>query len=57
MKLFIRIFIFSQSLIFIANSIYWLMQNDVDKWFIRWALGMILLAFYGMMKHLTIKQP
>lgn len=49
----IRLVILSQAITFLFNSIVWFMKDDLDKWFTRWALGMLLLSAWGIMKHLS----
>ena len=49
----IRGVILAQAITFLFNSIVWFMKDDLDKWFSRWALGMLLLSAWGIMKHLS----
>lgn len=49
----IRVVILVQAITFLFNSIVWFMKDDLDKWFTRWALGMLLLSAWGIMKHLS----
>lgn len=49
----IRGVILVQAITFLFNSIVWFMKDDLDKWFTRWALGMLLLSAWGIMKHLS----
>jgi len=49
----IRAGILVQAITFLFNSIVWAMEDDLDKWFSRWALGMLLLSAWGIMKHLS----
>jgi hypothetical protein len=49
----IRVVILVQAITFLFNSIAWFMKDDLDKWFTRWALGMLLLSAWGIMKHIS----
>ncbi len=49
----IRVVILVHAITFLFNSIVWFMKDDLDKWFTRWALGMLLLSAWGIMKHLS----
>lgn len=49
----IRTVILLQAITFLFNSFVWFMKDDLDKWFTRWALGMLLLSAWGIMKHLS----
>lgn len=49
----IRAVILVQAITFLFSSIVWFMKDDLDKWFSRWALGMLLLSAWGIMKHLS----
>ena len=49
----IRVVILVQAITFLFNSIVWLMKDDLDKWFTRWALGMLLLSAWGIMNHIS----
>ena len=51
-KIIIRNTIFVQGIIFLISGTIWAIDGNLDKWFVRWALGMILLSAYGIMKHL-----
>ncbi len=51
----IRTLILTQGVLFLFSSIMWAISDDLDKSFMRWALGMILLAGWGIMKHLSYK--
>ena len=48
----IRILIFWQAVTMLLASIVWFIKDDQDEWFERWSTGIILLAMYGIMKHL-----
>ena len=47
----IRVVILVQAITFLFNSIVWFMKDDLDKWFTRWALGMLLLSAWGIIKN------
>lgn len=49
----IRLVVLVQAIITMFNSVVWFMKDDLDKWFTRWALGMLLLSAWGIMKHLS----
>lgn len=49
----IRTVILVQAITFLFSSIMWWINDDLDKWFTRWALGMLLLSAWGVMKHLS----
>ena len=49
----IRTFILVQAITFLFLSMVWFLKDDLDKWFTRWALGMLLLSAWGIMKHLS----
>lgn len=49
----IRSMVLVQAITFLFNSIMWWVNDDMDKWFTRWALGMLLLSAWGIMKHLS----
>lgn len=42
-----------QAITFLFSSIMWLINGDLDNWFTRWGLGMLLLSAWGVMKHLS----
>ena len=49
----IRVVILAQAITFLFNSMVWFVKDDFNKWFTRWALGMLLLSAWGIMKHLS----
>jgi hypothetical protein len=49
----IRLVILVQAITFLFNSVAWFMKDDLDKWFARWVIGMLLLSAWGIMKHLS----
>lgn len=49
----IRTMILVQAILFILFSISWAITEDFDKWFTRWAFGMLLLSAWGIMRHLS----
>jgi hypothetical protein len=49
----IRTVILVQAITFLFSSVMWWINYDLDKWFTRWALGMLLLSAWGVMKHLS----
>jgi hypothetical protein len=49
----IRSVILTQAITFLFSSIMWWVNDDMDKWFTRWVLGMLLLSAWGIMKHLS----
>lgn len=49
----IRVVILVQAITFLFNSMVWFIKDDLDKWFTRWALGMLLLSAWGIMKHIS----
>jgi hypothetical protein len=48
----IRILIFWQAVTMLLASILWFINDDLDKWFERWSMGLILFGIYGIMKHI-----
>lgn len=50
----VRAIIFLQATLLLFSSIVWVIKDDFDKWFIRWALGMLLLSTWGVMKQLSL---
>lgn len=48
----IRILIFWQAITMLLVSGIWFIKDDLDKWFERWSIGIILLSMYGIMKHI-----
>jgi hypothetical protein len=52
----IRVIILVQAITFLFSSIVWLTEDDLDKWFTRWALGILLLSAWGIMKHISINK-
>ena len=49
----IRVVILVQAITFLFNSMVWFIKDDLDKWFTRWALGMLLLSAWGIMRHIS----
>ena len=50
---FIRTLILLQGILFLCFATAWAINDNLDKWFTRWALGIIMLAAWGIMKHLS----
>jgi len=49
----VREVILLQAIIFIVFAIkYAITDDDINTWLIRWGLAMILLGFWGCMKHM-----
>jgi hypothetical protein len=49
----IRIVILIQAITFLFLSIRWAVKDDFNKWFSSYALGILLLSAWGIMKHLS----
>ncbi len=49
----IRVVILVQAITLLFNSMVFFIKDDLNKWFTRWALGMLLLSAWGIMKHLS----
>lgn len=46
----------SQAIIFFISAIIYAIADNSERWFSRWALGLILLALWGIIISLNKKQ-
>jgi hypothetical protein len=48
----IRAFILLQGILFLGFSLVCSLKGDLDKWFSRWVVGLLLISAYGIMEHI-----
>ena len=54
-KKLVKITIGIQAIIFLTFGIVYALVGNIDKWFERWELGLILAGLYGIMQYLEDK--
>ncbi len=54
-KKLIKVVIGVQAILFLTFGVAYAIAGNIDRWFERWALGLILAGLYGIMQYLEKK--
>ena len=49
----VRALLLTQAMLFTLTSMYYaIVEEDTNKWFVRWSLAMVLYGLWGIMEHI-----